>query len=323
MATSSLTMAADGCARRDSETKFRKILVVLDPTVEQHPCIEKAIRIATCYHSAVELLMCDTEQSVPAGVEPAVNVLEYRKHLQSRHQTRLEGLAGPLRAAGLTVTTAAIWNADLPTGIGQHAIRCKADLVVKDTHHHQPMPRVHMSHTDATLIRQVPSALLLVQQRAWPPIPRLAVAVDPTQPAERSVEIDDALVAAATSMSDAIGGALEVVHVLRDPPHLPDEAVTDEQRSLAAAQSRSQVQDLIERHRANALVHFPDGPVAQSLLTFTSRHGVDVLVMGAAARSRWVNAIPGGTAAQLLEHVSCDLLVVKQPGFVSGLLATD
>lgn len=322
MATSSLTTAAGGSARPDSETKFQKILVVVDPTVEQHSCIEKAIRIATNHRSAIELLICDTEQSVPAGLDLTLDVFEYRKQLQRRHLARLEGLAGPLRATGQTVTTAAIWNADLPTGIGQHAIRCQADLVVKDTHHHLPMPRVHMSHTDATLIRQVPSALLLVQPRPWPATPRMAAAVDPTQPVERSIEIDDALVGTATSLSNAIGGALEVVHVLRDPPHLPDEAVTDEQRSLAAAHSRTQVQDLIERHRANALVHFLDGPVAQSLLEFTSQHVVDVLVMGASARSRWVNAIPGGTAAQLLEHVSCDLLVVKQPGFVSGLLAT-
>jgi nucleotide-binding universal stress UspA family protein len=45
--------------------------------------------------------------------------------------------------------------------------------------------------------------------------------------------------------------------------------------------------------------------------------------LGAAARPRWENAAASGTAAQLLEQLACDLLVVKPEGFVSPLLLRD
>jgi nucleotide-binding universal stress UspA family protein len=48
-----------------------------------------------------------------------------------------------------------------------------------------------------------------------------------------------------------------------------------------------------------------------------------MLVMGVAARSRFTHVGPAGTAAQILERLDCDLLVVKPAGFVSPLLVTE
>jgi nucleotide-binding universal stress UspA family protein len=240
-----------------------------------------------------------------------------------RHLRKLEGLAGPLRAAGLSVTTSADWNADLATGIGRHAVRKQPDLIVKDTHHHIPMSRLARSQTDATLIRQLPGALLLVHPTPWPDVPRIAAAIDPTQSAEQTSEIDEALVDVASSVSNVLAGTLDVVRVLRNEAHLPDERATEVQRDRSHMQSRTRVSDVIEHQDPAAVVHFPDGPIAQSLLGFIAQNRPDILVMGVAAQPHWINAFPAGTAAQLLEHLNSDLLVIKQRGFVSTLLTTE
>ncbi|MEO8063509.1 MAG: universal stress protein [Pseudomonadota bacterium] len=65
------------------------------------------------------------------------------------------------------------------------------------------------------------------------------------------------------------------------------------------------------------------GRVAQSVIDFTAAHKPHILVIGAASRPRWAHAVASGTAAQILQDVDCDLLVVKPPGFVSPLLVTD
>lgn len=57
------------------------------------------------------------------------------------------------------------------------------------------------------LIRQLPGALLLVHPTPWSGVPRIAAAIDPIQSAERSSEIDEALVDVASSLSNVLAGA--------------------------------------------------------------------------------------------------------------------
>jgi nucleotide-binding universal stress UspA family protein len=59
--------------------------------------------------------------------------------------------------------------------------------------------------------------------------------------------------------------------------------------------------------------------VADGLEHLAREQAPDVLVVGAVARSTGGR---GGTAAHILEHVDCDLLVLKPEGFVSPLLVT-
>ncbi|MEP7242074.1 MAG: hypothetical protein ABI885_00150 [Gammaproteobacteria bacterium] len=44
---------------------IQKILVVVDPTVTAHSCVQKAARLAASYGSALELFVCDVGQDVP------------------------------------------------------------------------------------------------------------------------------------------------------------------------------------------------------------------------------------------------------------------
>lgn len=309
---------------RTAEPRFiQRILVVVDPTAERHPCIEKAARIAERYGSEVELFVCDTETSGPRSLPFAITALEYRQVLSTRRLEMLEGLAKPLRNAGLKVAITAKWHASLTDGIGMHAIRSATDLVVKDTHPHLPIPHSDVTNTDVTLIRQLPSALLLVRAHPWSSPPSVAVAVDPCQPAERSAALDDALLDHATSLSQAFGGRLSVVHALRNAPHLPERPVEPDVKERIDRESRATVEALAEGRRADPSFFFPRGPTRPALLAFVQQHRPDILVMGSAARQRWMNSVPGGTAVELLEHLQCDLWVVKQPGFVSSLLISD
>jgi universal stress protein E len=133
--------------------------------------------------------------------------------------------------------------------------------------------------------------------------------------------LDQAIVDTARGLADAIGGALNVGHVLQRPPHLPGQPATHEQTAAAHAHARNLVKELA--WRVAAKTRFAEGSPADGLLRLTREWTPDVLVMGAVSRLRGAQAVPGGTAAQILEDLACDLLVVKPPGFVSPLLMTD
>lgn len=299
---------------------LRKILVVVDPTVHAPPCIEKARFIADRFGSEIELLVCDFEQTMPVDLDGVMTVPEYRHLLGSRRLAGLERHAASLRESGLRVTTTAQWSADFVGGIGRHVIRTAPDLVIKDTHHHFPMPRTMGIRTDWNLLRQLPAPLLLVRERRWHDVPRLGVCVDPTRPADRAVELDRALIAFGRGLTEGLSGILDVIHVLREPPHLPDETVSEAERIDAHSQARRSVEEIVGNDGLYTSLHFEEGAVVERLVAVAAHLESDVLAMGVAARVHWTDTIPGGTAAQILETLECDLLAVKQPGFVSPLL---
>jgi universal stress protein E len=299
----------------------RRILVVIDPVAHQQVALEKAVVIAGHCRSSLELYICDEQQDLPESWAGGSRTREYREMRRLQLLDELNALARPLKARGLDVGTACEWHAPLEQGIGYHVIRTAPDLVIKETHRHEPVPRASLSRTDWNLVRQVPAPLLLVRPKPWPASPRVAAAVDPCHPADRPPALDQAVLEKGRLMADVLGGALDVYHALQNIPHLPNEPVPAEQKATALALARDAVGQLART--AQGVAHFAEGSVIDGLVKLARQHEADVLVVGAVARPHSSNSQAGGTAAQLLERLDCDLLVVKPPGFISPLLVTD
>lgn len=306
-----------GCAA------IQKVLVVVDPTTLSHLCVEKAAQIAASFRSSVELYICEVAEDLPESWAGGARVEHYRELLRAQRLQQLEELAWPLRASGLHVTTTSELHARLEEGIAQHVIRAQPDLVVKDTHRHSLLPRAHVTSTDWALIRDVPAPLLLVRPVPWRDRPRVLACVDPFRSAERPPALDETILKTSCMIGGALGGKVEVLHVLRGVPHLPGETVPAEVNEKAHAAQRQALEQLVARIcGAHVPVHFSSGPVAQGVLGFLNEHGSDIVVFGAVARFPAGSQGAGGTATLLLEHVIGDVLVVKPPGFISPLLVT-
>ena len=304
-----------------SRMAIRNIMVVIDPTSHEQPALAKAARIAGRLGSKLELFACDVRQEVPESWAGGSRMEEFRELTRLRLLGDLKALAEPLQAQGFAVNTVCEWHAPLEQGIAHHAIRSLPDLVVKDTHHHVALPHAQLTHTDWLLIRQLPVPLLLVRPTPWTSPPRILAAVDPCRPADRPLTLDQRIVDLGRALADALEGSLNVGHVLQSPPHLPEDHVSHEQKAAAHVRDRNAVKELA--WRVAAASRFAEGSAAQGLLHLVSEYRPDVLVMGAVARLRGAHAVPGGTAARILENLNADLLVVKPPGFVSPLMCTD
>lgn len=300
---------------------LQKILVVVDPAAHEQVALDKAIRIAECCRSSLELYVCDVEQGPPESWAGASRADEYRELTRQRQLGELRILASSLKARGLEVSTVCEWHAPLEQGIGHHVIRTRPDLVVKEYHRHGALGHGSLSNSDWNLIRQIPVPLLLVQSRPWHPLPRIAVAVDPCHASGRPGSFDQTSMEWGRSLGNKLDAALDAFHVLQTPPHLPGEPVSPEQRARAHALARNAVAQLAKG--TDAAVHFAEGPLAEGLVRLVKARSPDVLVVGAVARPRWIHSAASGTAAQILERIDCDLLVIKPSGFVSPLLVTD
>jgi universal stress protein E len=309
--------------RYAAQNVIQKILVILDPTAANHPCLEKAARLAAACGSSLELFICDVEGDLPDSWAGGTTARQYQGLVHERRIAQLEMLAAPLRARGLQVLTSSHRHLPLEEGIVQHAIRSKADLVVKDTHRHPPMRNAPTVQTDWILIRQIPVPLLLVRPAPWPSHPRIGVAVDPCHPADRPLTLDEAMIGTAGSLGRALTGRVEILHSLEAPPHLPGDPVSEATREEWIARGKAAVERLADRNGIEPrAVHFATGRIPEGILHLAEAAVPDVLVIGAAGRARFQYSA-ASTASLVLEQVDCDVLVIKAPGFVSPALVTD
>ncbi len=58
-----------------------------------------------------------------------------------------------------------------------------------------------------------------------------------------------------------------------------------------------------------------EGGTRASLTTLTEQLSADVVIMGAVSRSGLKGLFLGNTAEDVLDHLPCDLLIVKPDGF--------
>lgn len=305
------------------------ILVIVDPTATVHPAIDKAAVLAERFSARLDLFVCDTKAAWnirqaqyaadPGRGAPLANL-----------KPLLEGLAEPLRARGIDVTTEVVSADPLADALLNRVQRTCADLVVKDTHHHTVAHRTILTNTDWELIRGCPVPLLLTKPKAWAPKPTFCAAVDPGHRDDKPVLLDRCILDLAASVTNKLGGQLQVLHayipmaiiataVGSVPPMVMDVSPevlaserTNKQQELAALVSDYDV--------PSANVHLEIGNTPEVLCRMAHQLDVDVMTMGAVSRSVVKRVFIGSTAEMVLEHLPCDALVVKGPNFAELLV---
>jgi universal stress protein E len=124
---------------------IRSILVIVDPTAETHPAIEKATELAAKLAARIDLFACDTKASSnirhaqfaanPGGRALVTDLRPY-----------LEALAEPLRKRGIEVTTEAVCADPVMGAVSRSA-----------------MKRVFIGSTAEIVLERMPCDVLVVK----------------------------------------------------------------------------------------------------------------------------------------------------------------
>ncbi|MBS0396891.1 MAG: universal stress protein [Proteobacteria bacterium] len=300
---------------------IRQVLVVVDPTVENSAAVRKAARLAKAAGARIELYLCDFSPELDAARfldAPSLSVAV--APVAARHQVHLDRLAAGLAADGLAVRTVVEFANPLQEGILRRVAATRPELVVKDAHYHAPLKRALFSPSDWQLVRDCPVPLLLTHQRAWREPPRIAAAVDPNHPGDVGATVDHAIIDGATALAGLLGAKPLVVHVfsslnlisiepgLGAAPVAADLAAVEMLRTL----HRTQLEGLAARHGVPASdTRLIDGIVGYALPDFAADAELDLLAIGAIARSRLHDRFIGSTASRVVDRLDCDLLIIK------------
>jgi universal stress protein E len=308
----------------------QRILVVVDPTADAHPAVERAAWIARKTRARVELFICAfAPQTVAVRAGEPPDVSRARKAHVENQLRRLHELARPLTAEGIDVRVDAVWDSPLHEGIVRKAMAAQADLVVKDTQYHAALKRALFSNTDWNLIRACPAPLWLVKPRATGAKPCFVAAVDPLHERDKPRDLDLEILTSGAELSGALGGQFVVFHAFDVAPVI---AASAEGMSAPLLLPVPELIDGVKAEHTNAVyaltdghgirreqVHIKQGGTREQLLALTDRLRADVVVMGAVSRRGLARVFLGNTAEEVLDKLGCDLLIVKPPALMDAL----
>lgn len=305
---------------------IRKVLVVVDPTNREQPALARAAWIAESCGADMHLLVCYYNEYLSGDrLFDSPSLEKARAEVIGAQERHLEELAEPLRARSITVTTAATWDHPLYAGIVRHLVDCKADMVFKDTHHHSAVSRAFLSNTDWNLIRTCPVPLWLVKPRDLGSAPTLIAAIDPMNQNDKPAALDDEIIQLGKLLAAEAGGNLHAFHSY-DPriavatatanAYIPVSLPFDEIEQQMHEDHQKRFGEITSFHGiADENAHLVAGLTHEELPAIAEELAADVVIMGAVARNRWKRLFIGATAERTLEHLPCDLLIVKPDWF--------
>jgi len=306
--------------------KIKQIMSVIDPTVDAQPAMETAAFIAGKTGAELELFICYYNEYLSGDrLFDSPSLEKARKEIIGGHEKHLEKLAEPLRESGLTVKTTAVWDHPLYEGIVRHAAATGADLVFKDTHHHSAVSRALLTNTDWNLIRTCAVPVWLVKPRALQAKPTIIAAIDPLNEHDKPAALDDEILILSKTLAEAAGGEVRAFHSY-DPriavatatanAYIPVSLPFDEIEKQMREQHEKRFNEVVEFHGIDkGQTHLVAGLTHEELPDLATRLNADLVVMGAVSRNRWKRLFIGATAERTLEHLPCDLLIVKPDWF--------
>ncbi|MDX1403141.1 MAG: universal stress protein [Woeseiaceae bacterium] len=302
------------------------IMCVIDPESEQQHAMNRGAWLAKQLKANLELTVCYYNEYLTTGRLGDYPALENaQEDILEGLDKRLESLAEPLRKSGLTVNTTSTWDHPLYEGIIRQAIACDANIVFKDTHHHSALTRALLTNTDWNLMRACPVPLWLVKPRDFADKPVVIAAIDPLHEHDKPAALDDEILITSKSIAKAVNAEVRAFHAY-DPriavatatanAYIPVSLPFDEIEKQMHEQHEKRFNEVVDFHGVDAdKSHLVAGVTHEELPEFAASVNADVVVMGAVSRNRWKRLFIGSTAERTLEHLHCDLLIVKPDWF--------
>ena len=304
--------------------KKDKILVIAEPDYSPISTVARATWLAQLYDCDVHLMLADAPITVPGdGIFQSPEAQQIHDWILAEQQAMADELAMEARDRGLTVKTEILKKRPLAEAILARADKLEPRFIVKATQYHSEADRAIFMHTDWRLIRAALHPLWLVKPHTMPEKPVILCAVDPTHAHDKTGKLDQVIVDAGLSLATHANGTVLLLHTFEAMEAIGEAAkfalkpVRLPLRSLRAKVRKEHRQLLDQLATDNGIprknTHQLPGRPHEILPAFAHGKKADVVVMGALARWGLRRRIIGSTAEKVLDHLPCDILIIRRP----------
>jgi len=302
----------------------RVLVAVKDPGAAVLPAVVKATQLAGALGAELELFHAIDEAVYVDMLGTNTEAVQQLESEQRRDcLQRLERIAARIRLHTPRVSVAAEWDYPSYAAIVRRAIASGADLIVAEHHPGSHLAQGLLRLADWQLLRLAPTPVLLVKSPHPYHYPTVLGAVDPGHAFGKSETLDVEILRLGALFSHAQRGELHVVHAYRPPPATARALAAVAHSEIAEPNAMSAqigLDSLVKEADVSlAGCHLVGGDPCDAVEQVARRLHAHVVVAGAMSRSGLQRALIGNSGERLLEHLPCDLLIVKPPEFVNRL----
>lgn len=314
--------------------RFKNILYVNEPTVDQASAIARAVSLAENNQADLTIVDVITTQVVTAGIglPPGGSISEdLRATVASDHRKTLESMVQTF-SKRLQIRLDVLVGKTYLEAI-QAVLKNGYDLLIKPAENPSWTHRLFGSD-DLHLLRKCPCPVWLMKSSEKLNYGSILAAVDfdlmARSPLESDLNREILGLAASLALSDS--ASLHIAHawealagktMLSRGGMLPEDlahyvAREHERHRKELYRLAEQLLGWIGKEAYDYLspdFHLPKGPASKEIPRLAKGLGADLVVMGTVARAGISGLIIGNTAEAILDQLECSVLAIKPPGF--------
>ena len=300
----------------------KSILAIIEPDILPDEVARRAAWLAIQYGCDLELLLCDPVLTALGDSFIVSN--EAQELADNIKQAQIEiigGIAASVSSSNLNVTASVLHKGPVSDEIIAKAMGSAPTFVVKGTSYHSPADRAMFTYTDWRLIRKLHCPVWLVKGGEWKEHPIIVGAVDPTHQHDPNATIDQKIVEAGKTLAAMTEGKLVLLHTYQRLAEIGARAIKAIKPIRLPVEELDKKTRESHRRQLDALaaandvapddVHQLPGRTRDILPSFVRSRGADIVIMGAIARTGLARRIVGSTAEQVLDHLPCDIFLVR------------
>ncbi len=301
--------------------KLQKLLVLMDPSVDNQPALNRAKELSDASKAQVHCLSFVYNHACEEGMFSDVQFREdFKRLLLEERQNWLED----------KVATTELQDSSTEVLWCEHAYEAAIaamneddyDLVIRSAaSHHSLLDRI-LPHEDWNLLRHAPGPVLLVKKHRQQHKNRILCAVDATSKEPGHMAINDNIMALGEQFADLINSELHLMNAFPVVSvafsMLPAVSVPDDLQSYVMKQHQNGCDRLAKRYNVpENQVHLIEGDPGAAIVDQGQFLDADLIILGTIAREGMKAILLGNTAEQVVEQTDADVLAVKPEDGVS------
>lgn len=313
---------------------FKNILYVNETTVEQESAFSRAVSLAE--NNTANLTVVDVVPVVTAGIglPPGGPISsELQAIVRAEHLNRLEALVDPFRKRLDIRVDVLVGKTFLE--IIRAVLRDTYDLVIKPAEDLVLMKNLFGSN-DMHLLRKSPCPVWLLNRMEKSCYNNVMAAIDfdPFNPLTSHFDLNLEILQLSSLLALLDNATLHVVHAWDAFAHstMISRAGTSEKSLVDYVGNERRLHEkgmMILNEQLNRSIgddayrkltlrhHLPRGPAGKAIARTARELRADVVVMGTIARTGIAGFIIGNTAETILDQLTCSVLAIKPPDFVT------
>jgi universal stress protein E len=283
---------------------YKNLFVVIDPTNDQQPALERAAALAKMGKSRVTAFSAVYKHV--DDMDDARSRKSGKQEFLKSWDAQIKNLLAPYKNDGVKVAVDTYWTADWYSAVSRAALRADADLVIKSTFKHGKMHRLLHSTSDFTIMRHSPAPVLMVRERKGFTGKLILAALDLESTDEGHIRLNNTVIRHARQMAEFTGLPLHVVAATSRKP--------DFSHILSGVEEQEGGVQATLAHAFGVLpenFHMLRGAPQNVIVAQAAELQAETVVLGVSARSGVQGVLVGTTARKVLDKLDTDVLAVN------------